>query len=237
MNPARYQELLGRLLEGELSGAEAEELAGGLGASPALRQDLRRHLVLWEVWSQHQAAERSAESFVNAWKTRLRAESESADAFPHAVRDRLQSPGMIGAWVRAFRAMIRRPAGIAWAASLTMAGLVALFWFAAPRSARAMTTIKGEAVCPACVLHESHEHSPAIRVTEGNVIRIYYLDRNAAVGGLQDYFCGGPTPVVAKGKARTEKGRRLFDAATVIIPDANKPKAQPTNDVNIIFPI
>jgi hypothetical protein len=55
VNTSRYQELLGCLLEGELSGAEAEELAGGLSASPALRQDLRQHLVLWEVWSQHQA--------------------------------------------------------------------------------------------------------------------------------------------------------------------------------------
>jgi hypothetical protein len=118
-----------------------------------------------------------------------------------------------------------------------MAGLVALFWFASPRSAQAMTTIKGEAVCPACVLHESHEHSPAIRVTDGGATRIYYLDRNSAVGGLQDYFCSGPTPAVAKGKARTEQGRLLFDASTVTIPEANKPKAQPTNDVKIIFPI
>jgi RNA polymerase sigma-70 factor (ECF subfamily) len=66
---------------------------------------------------------------------------------------------------------------------------------------------------------------------------IYYLDRNAAVSGLQDYFCSGPTPAVAKGKTRTEQGRRLFNATTVTIPDANKPKAQPTNDVKIIFPI
>ena len=46
MNSQRYQELLGRLLEGELSGAEAEELAAGLRARPELRRDLRSHVVL-----------------------------------------------------------------------------------------------------------------------------------------------------------------------------------------------
>ena len=46
MNSQRYQELLGRLLEGELSDAEAEELAAGLKERPEMQRDLRSHLVL-----------------------------------------------------------------------------------------------------------------------------------------------------------------------------------------------
>ena len=237
MNPARYVELLDGLLEGELSDPEAEELAGVLRASPDLQRDLRQHLVLWEVWSQHAAPERSAESFMNAWKTRFRAESESADAFPAALRSRLQPPGKIQAWVRAFQTMVRHPFGIARAVSLLVIGLVALLWFASQRSAQAVNTIKGEAVCTACVLHESHEHRPAIRVVDGDTPRVYYLDHNSAAKDLQGYFCSGPKPVVARGKAKTVKGRLLFNAATVIIPEANQSQEQPTNDARIIFPI
>jgi hypothetical protein len=237
VNRTRHQELLGRLLEGELTGAEAEEMARSLSASPALQEDLRQHLVLWELWSQHQAAERSAESFVSAWKTRLRAESEGVDAFTDAVRKRIQSPGMIEILLRACRAMIRRPAGIAWTVSLLLVGAVTILWFAAPRSAHAMATIEGEAVCTACVLHESHQHMPAIRVAHGGATRIYYLDRNRVVVGLQDYFCNGPTPAVAKGKTRMDHRRRLFNATTVTLPEADKSGTQPTNDDKTIFPI
>jgi len=63
MKAARYHELLGRLLEDNLSTSEAEELAYALKSSHTLRQDLRRHLVLWEMWSQYQSPERSATRF------------------------------------------------------------------------------------------------------------------------------------------------------------------------------
>ena len=237
MNPVRYQELLSRLLDGELTQTEAEELARGLSGSPTLREDLRQHLVLWEVWSQQQTPERSADSFVKAWKTRLHAPSESAGAFSDAARTRLQASGMIESWIRACLATVRHPVRIAWAASLMLVGLVALFWLASPRSTQAMVTISGDAVCTACVLHESHEHLPVIRVTQGGAAQNYYLVRNPAVTGLQDYFCGGPTPATAKGTCKTSHGRRLFNAAVVTLPDSAKPKGQSTNDVRSIFPI
>lgn len=237
MKPRRYYELLGRLMEGELSESDALELSAGLRTNPTMLQDLSQHLVLWEVWSQHQAPERSAASFLEAWKTRLRAESEAPEAFSKALRKRLQPLVAIENWVQALWAMIRRPARFAWAACSLLLGLSMLYWLASPRSAQAMTTIHGEAVCTSCVLHESAEHRPAIRVVDGKASQMYYLDRNSAVNGLQDYFCAGPKPVVARGKTKTAKGRLLFDAATVTIPDAGKSKTPPTNDVRTIFPI
>jgi hypothetical protein len=223
MNSARYEELLARLFENELSGAEAEEMADGLDASETLRQDLRRHLVLWELWSQQQAPERSEDAFVRAWKMRLRAEAEDSDAFPDTVRAQLEArrsrPDLMES-IRRFFAT-RRPVRMRWAAALANAGRVLVRCFAGPRSAQAVTTLKGEAVCTACVLHESDEHAPAIRVIAGSATIIYYLDRNPTVAALQGYFCYGPSPVTAEGKVRTEANRRRFEARTVTIPDGN----------------
>ena len=96
MNQARYKELLGRLLDDQLSATEANELAVGLEADDRLREDLRHHLVLWELWSQQQAPERSSTAFIAAWQTRLRAEAEGADVFAGAVRARLAPRGKTG---------------------------------------------------------------------------------------------------------------------------------------------
>jgi hypothetical protein len=261
MNPTPDQELLSRLFEGELSEAEAEALARRLNASSALKRDLRQHLMIWEVWSQHQAPERSAAAFFEAWKTRLRAENEGADRFREALRAQLeardlqlqppvrsqprspalskrpQTMGAVPAWMRAAWAAIHRPMGIAGAISAVIIGLLGLWWLVIPWSAHAVTTIQGEAVCTACVLHESHEHAPAIRVISGGAPRIYYLERNPAVTSLQDRFCGGPTPVVAKGITRTKGGRLLFEATNVAVPDADKPREKPKDNERILFPI
>jgi hypothetical protein len=243
MNPARYEELLSDLFDGELSDGSARELAEGLGARPDLLRDLCRHLLLWEVWSQHQAPERSATAFLAAWRTRLHAENEDAAAFQDALKSRLElreePRGMrgIGATVLAVWTAVRRPAGIAWITSVVVVGLAMLFWLGGTRSAQAVTTIQGEAVCTACVLHESHEHLPAIRVTGSNSTQIYYLDLNAAVEGLQERFCNGPTPVVADGIPRTERGRLLFEARRLVMPEPAPPPPAPEKDERVLFPI
>jgi hypothetical protein len=241
MNPLHYQESLGRLLEGELAGVEADEFSAGLSADPALRRDLRWHLVLWELWSQNQTPERSTEAFINAWKTRLRAENEDPDAFPHAVRTRFDArqprQARLERVVHIIWAGVRRPAGLAWAASALILALAAAFWFASPWSAHAVITLKGEAVCTACVLHESNEHAPAIRVMTGTATNIYYLYRSAELTALQDYFCSGPNAATAEGMKKPVKGRLLFQATTVTIPAANQPRETPTNSVRKIFPI
>lgn len=239
MNSPRYQELLEHLLEGELSDREAEELAVALRERPELRRDLRSHLVLWEFWSQQHAPERSSEAFLNAWKTRLRVEGEDAEAFAESIRTRIGTPhqrtGAIDFLVRFLRP-IRRPKGMAWAASVLIVISAAVLWFAAARSVQAVTVLKGEAVCTACVLHESHEHAPALRVIAGLRTNVYYLDRSPAVAALQDYFCVGPTAATAEGKPRTKDDRLLFQATKITIPEANRPKKQSTNAVKTIFP-
>jgi hypothetical protein len=114
---------------------------------------------------------------------------------------------------------------------------VVFFWMAFQRSAQAITTIQGEAVCTACVLHESQEHRPAIRVGLAGNARIYYLERNDTVSRLQDRFCGGPTPAVAKGKLKTESGRLRFEATAITLPP-EPPRREPAKEKErIIFPI
>jgi hypothetical protein len=232
MNSQRYQELLGRLLEGALSDAEAEELAAGLKEQPELQRDLRSHLVLWELWSQQHTPERSSDAFLNAWKTRLRVEREDPDVFAEAMRTRIDAPprrtGTIGFFARLFAGAILRPKGMAWAASVLIAISAAVLWFAGARSAQAVTVLKGEAVCTACVLHETQDHAPALRVVVGPSTNIYYLDRSPTLATLQGYFCSGPTSATAEGKARTEEGKRLFHATTVKIPEANRANEQST---------
>ena len=58
MNLERYHELLGTVFDGELVAGEAEELARGLGERPEWREDLRRQLLLWELWAQAVARRR-----------------------------------------------------------------------------------------------------------------------------------------------------------------------------------
>jgi hypothetical protein len=233
MNSPRYQQLLERLLESQLSTAETEELAAGLRERPELRRDLRSHLLLWDLWSQQHTPERSSDAFLNAWKTRLRVEREDADAFAEAMGTRISAPhlrtGAIEFFVRSFLGAIRRPKGMALAASVLIAISAAVLWFAGARSAQAITVLKGEAVCTACVLHEIEDHAPAFRVVVGPSTNIYYLDRSPAVATLQGYFCSGPTAATVEGKARTKEGRRMFHATTITIPEVNRAKDQSTN--------
>jgi hypothetical protein len=109
-----------------------------------------------------------------------------------------------------------------------------VFWLAAPRSAQAMITIQGEAVCPACVLHEGHQHTPAIRVRTGGTTLTYYLDRSPALTVGQEYFCMGPNPIMVEGKPRTEGGRVLLNVSRAVLPP---PPPKPRDDQRILFPL
>lgn len=248
MNPERYEDLLSRLLEGELTAPEAEELARAMAESPALRRNLQQHLVLWEMWSHAQSAERSADAFVRGLKTRLQAEGEGADAFAAAVRTELESDGFrqdqelaesqaillgpsrqftdtIRTKLRSLWAMAYRPGAIVWAASLAALAIIGVVWLASPHSAQAITTIKGEVVCTACVLHEGHEHWPALRVVTGNGTSIYYLDHDPIASGIQAH--GTSKPLVARGHVRTEGKRHLFRVVQITTDEqAQRPEPQ-----------
>ncbi len=80
MTEARYHELLGQMLDGSLSGAEADELRDGLAVDPARLRDLREHLMLWDLWSQEHTPQRGAEAFTQAFQLRLHAEASGSPA-------------------------------------------------------------------------------------------------------------------------------------------------------------
>lgn len=241
----RYHELLGSVFDGEISDAQAEELAQMLSSEPGWRRDFRQHLVLWDLWGQLTTPERSAASFAAAWKTRLAAEA-GAEEFHEAVRTKLEAatpqrgrlgPGVaIKTWWGAWKAALHRPAGLAWATIITVVVFAGLLWLALPRSAHATVTIHGEAVCTACVLHQTHECRPAIRVTAGGATRIYFLETNRAVAGLQEHFCNGPAPVIATGTTATKGGRLLFEAASVVLPEDPKTREPRRKDERVLFP-
>ena len=257
MTSARYQELLGCLLEGELKPVEADELARELSESPALRQDLRQHLVLWDVWAQHQSPERSEAAFVQSWKTRLRSQEEDSDAFTRTVTPGIRadlrgeqghkqpeptlqdsknpgtSTGNFLDWIVSLYSMVRSSTAMATA---SMAIIVFAIVFGISSWPAHATTLKGEAICTSCFLHESQEHTPAMRVMTGNNAQIVYLDRNKAVEGLQGRFCSGPAPAMAQGKSRTEGKRALFNAAKIEFPNVTAPSPTNKND-RILFPI
>jgi hypothetical protein len=89
MNEARYQELLGRVLDDEISPVELQELSGAVRGEPDRLADLQFHLVVWELFSQQRRPERGPESFVAAWRTRLAAETQ-ASPFINRVAEQLE---------------------------------------------------------------------------------------------------------------------------------------------------
>jgi len=240
LDRTRYEELLGRALDGELSAEAGAEFARLLAADAGLREDFRRHLALWDLWSQEQAPERSASAFLAAWQTRLAAEA-GAEAFGERVRLRLERElpvagpaGRIRRGLDRWAAAVRRPIGLAWTAAASAAVVAAVLWLAQPRAAQATVTLRGEAVCTACVLHQTHQCSAALRVTEHGVTRIYHLEPSHDISSRQGTFCRGPTPAVVTGHLATDGDRLLFEASSLELPARPKP---PPRDERILFPL
>lgn len=209
MNDERFDVLTDALLDGELSAGEEAELVAALRAEPGRRRELRQHLMLWELWAQQRAPERSADAFLAAWHTRLRAERQSDD-FVARLRERISGGTAatslltsVGAWWRAAGRSIQ----VACAASAAAVALIACLWLTIPQHARATTTIHGEAVCTACTLHETHEHLPAIRVRTNGEQRIYYVSSDPAAIQRLGNYCAAPVPLIATGRSNTRRGR------------------------------
>ena len=220
MNRERYQQLLEHLLDEDLSPADADELLADLRGHPELQRDLRRQLILWDVWSQRTARERSADAFVEAWKTRLRAEAGS-EQFSQSVLERISAP------IATFKYRVSfwkrwRPVQIAFAV-FALTFLAVAGWWAQEQISRAkisrenagflaqigtnqVVTVSGEGVCIWCVLHETNHPGPAIRIKQDGAIRIVYLDFPGYSQALHRFFAGG-TMVKAKGILRDNQGR------------------------------
>lgn len=231
---SRYEALVAALHEEGLSKTEAGELAALARAHPELRRDLRRELVLWELWSQHQAPERSAESFLAACRTRLRAESEAGErSFLAALDERLKRTASRPSGGRRW---FSGPLAFAWAAPLAAAIVAMIVWLALPRTAQA-TTLRGEAICTACMLHESHEHRPVLRIQEGGTTRLCYLESDHPLHREIGNFCAAPIPIETTGGLRTENGRLILAVRALARQGAPPtPPAEPPKEKQTLFP-
>jgi len=67
-------------------------------------------------------------------------------------------------------------------------------------------TIKGEAVCTKCELHETAKCATAIRV--GKVI--YYAKNNDVAKAFHKNICQGPAKVVATGEVTEKDGKKTI---------------------------
>lgn len=234
---ARYEYLSNRALDSELTEKEASELAQALTEDSGRKDDFVHLLLFWETWSQSVAPERSAEAFVAAWKTRQSAEIDSEDfaaAVESKLADKQPSPSpfsQAATSVVSWLAWLRRPASLVCTAAVVVA-LVFGLWFATTQTANARVSIAGEAVCPACVLHESREHSAAVRTRIGDTAQVYYLDRSPDLDRKQGTFCSGPNPIKVEGRLRKAKGHLHLKAEQVEFP----PKTTNENS-RILFPL
>lgn len=219
MTDERFESLTGRMLDGELPAAEREELVAAVRADPNRRRELRQHLILWELWAQQQAPERSEEAFLAAWHTRLRAERRG-DEFVSEVRERLSHrarAASVFSRARGWWSAFGGPIQIGCAAAAVVV-LVACFWLVLPSNARATTTLKGEVICTACMLHETHEHLPAIRVQGEGAPRIYYVDSDPHRVAMPEHFCQAPVPLTVTGRSKMRNGRLMFDVESAEAP-------------------
>ncbi len=223
-----YERGLSQLLDGEMTPAEEVAFAAHLRDHPELIRDLRQHLVLWELWSQQQAPERSAQAFADSWQTRLAAEG-NAEAFCRAVEARVAAPDQPPGRLTDLGETVRRALRSLWLphprwaalASATAALVLVVGYFligAASTSAGPMVTIEGEAICTRCILHETHDCRPAVRVVAGGTEQVYYLSENPAVKQCHAPFCSkDPVRVRATGTASVDHGHLRLEATAIAL--------------------
>lgn len=209
MTEARYQELLGRLLDGSLAEGDAEELRRGLERDPDRLRDVREHLMFSDLLGQAQNPHRSPEDFWSGVRSRL-AGDVPAGADPGtsmAPRAALSSRRRMGRWL----------AGGALAAGLLIALAVA-----ARRPPERQdrpdgateVSLRGEVVCAHCYLHQVEECRPAIRVVAGGHEEVLLLDDNDVCRDFKHKEgCGRiPVRVVAEGTVHDEGGHPQLGA-------------------------
>jgi hypothetical protein len=92
MSAQAYASLANRLLDQELTEAQADQLSELIRADSRRANDLRRKLVLWELFEQQNNPERSAEAFLNSFRTRVLAERD-AEHFVASTTERVRREG------------------------------------------------------------------------------------------------------------------------------------------------
>jgi hypothetical protein len=206
MTEARYHELLGRMLDSRISEADAEELRRGLETDQARVRDLREHLMLWELCAQEHSPDRGADAFRKRFEARLMAEIDRADDI---VADPLP-------WAASGSWLFRRRVYLACAAGVILALTAGLLWVRAPAGPEAtdrrqppvrLVSLKGEAVCTHCILHQTEACQLALRVHQSGREELWDVNDEGAESNLGRAYCHGATPVLAQGSLRSEHGR------------------------------
>ncbi len=226
MTEARYHELLGQLLDGVLSEAEAEEMRQELERDPSRLHEVREHLMFSDLLAQEHSPHRTAESFWRTLQTRL---DTDANAPVHEAAQRSPSP------IKPPGRLKRGYMIVGIAAALLISITVASQW---PRrnlgqgntpqpapgtpglnSGKAtLVSLHGEVVCAHCILHQTEECQPAVRVREQGHEQTFFLSDNAISRDFnRKQGCGrtpapAPLRVLAEGLVHTENGRSLLAA-------------------------
>lgn len=71
-------------------------------------------------------------------------------------------------------------------------------------------TLKGEAVCAKCELHETAKCQTAIKVKEDGKDVFYYAADNAVAREFHKNICQAPAKVVAIGKVKEKDGKKII---------------------------
>jgi hypothetical protein len=209
MTEARYHELLGRMLDSRISQADAEELRRGVETDPARIRDLREHLTLWELWDQELSPDRGADAFRRRFEARLMTEISRPDVVVTAALPS-QAPG---------RRRFSRLVYLACAAGVILALTVGLLRITGPASSDAvdrrpaparLVSLRGEAVCTRCILHQTKACQLALRVHESGREELWDVNDQGALSNLGRAYCSGATTVLAQGSLRSEHGRQLL---------------------------
>ena len=68
-------------------------------------------------------------------------------------------------------------------------------------------TLKGDALCTKCELHETDKCSTAIRTADG---KLYYAENNDVAKAFHKNICQGPGKVVATGIVKDKDGKKTI---------------------------
>ena len=90
-------------------------------------------------------------------------------------------------------------------AALAITAFIA-FTTTSARAAEEMT-LKGDALCTKCELHETDKCSTAIRMPDG---KIYYAENNDVAKAFHKTICQGPGKVVATGTVKEKDGKKII---------------------------
>jgi len=187
-------------------------------------KDFQQQLLIWEAWSQETAPERSAEAFVAAFHTRLRAEEDASD-FELAVTKQLRERK---------NPFLFQPIFAIAAVLMILLSLTVLLKPAEPKpqvveqmdGAEPHThfvSITGECVCTRCTLKMEGKHNKAIRYADASgAVKIVLLARNPELRQHAGKFCRGPTPALVKGEMVEQDGQQMLAASSLSFTEENK---------------